>query len=157
MRRLLSIIALACACNEVNGGADSALAPVPNSPATLVVEVGTGASDWMPIHDGDAVSVIAGPQGGFHVWTSIRIKDSSVDSARINLTSRLEATGEPAGNPSSVATTLTLTADGAREHTGMRNFIADPTQVRGRRVALRVEAIAADGRHGAGEHIVLLQ
>ena len=157
MRRLLLIIALACGCNEVNGGADSALAPVPNTPSTLVVEVGTGESDWMPLRDGDTVSMIAGPQGGFHVWTAIRIMDSSVDSARINLTSRLEATGEPAGNPSSVATTLTLTSDGAREHVGMRNFIADPTQVRGRRVALRVEAIAPDGRHGAGEHVVLLQ
>ena len=37
----------------------------------------------------------------------------------------------------------------------MRDFIHDGTQARGRKIMLRAEVLATDGRHGAGERMVL--
>ena len=153
----LVAVIVSCACGNGEHTPDPGLAPIPDSQASLTVDVGTGSSEWVPLNDGDMVPIVAGPQGGFHVWTSIHVHDASVDTARINVTARIEATGEAAGNPSSVAAALSLTADGLREKVGMRDLIASPSAVTGKRVVLRVEAVTDDGRHGAGERVVVLE
>lgn len=155
-RAALGLTLLSLACTGGPGPSDAGLAVIPDSPATLTIEVGTGSTEWEPLNDGDVAHIIAGPQGGFHVWTSIHVEDSSVALARVNLSTVIAVNGQAAGPPSSVATDLSLTA-GLREKVGMRNFIADPANVRGTRVILRAEAVTNDGRHGAGQRVVLLQ
>lgn len=39
-----------------------------------LLELGTGTQVFMPLTDGQGVTVIAGPQGGFHIWASARVQ-----------------------------------------------------------------------------------
>ena len=135
--------------------ADAALAVVPDSAATLVVDVGGGDNNFVPLENGSSVDVVSGPQGGFHIWTSVRVHDPSVSLVQINLSLRFEDTGAPAGRASRVAASLDPPVEGARVHVHMTNFVDDPQAVRGRRVVMRAEVIADDERHGAGELVVV--
>ncbi|MBL8742770.1 MAG: hypothetical protein JNK04_16795 [Myxococcales bacterium] len=40
-----------------------------------LVLIGEGQSDYHPIEDGAVLDVEAGPQGGYHVWIAVRIKN----------------------------------------------------------------------------------
>jgi hypothetical protein len=37
----------------------------------LTVEVGTGELEYEPLEDGDPVTLVYGPQGGWHIWFSV--------------------------------------------------------------------------------------
>lgn len=152
-RTLFAIAAvLDTGCGPTDPGPQ--LAPIPNTAPTLSIEVGTGASDYVSLADGDPVDLIFGTQGGWHVWTGVKVRDKTVQDARINLYARFED-GLLAGDPSAVAARLDPATDGSRTHASMRNFIRDGNQTRGRRLILRVEVITSDGRHGAGERLVV--
>jgi hypothetical protein len=43
--------------------------PPPDGPA---VDLGTGELDFEPLADGDRVAIVQGPQGGYHLYGSIR-------------------------------------------------------------------------------------
>lgn len=130
------------------------LAPIPDTPATLGVEVGSGQTEFVPLTDGDLVDVIYGSQGGYHLWTSVRLSDPTIQEGTINVSARFEAGGAPAGLPSGWAAMPSL-VDGAREQLGMRNAIDQPSAVVGKRIILRAEVVTRDGRHGSGEHVVV--
>lgn len=130
------------------------LVTVPSTASSLEVEVGTGNVDFEPIADGAGVPIIHGAQGGYHVWTAVRVKQVDVADARINLYARFEDSHAPAGDPSGLAVSLYLEG-GARVAWGMRDFIHDPTAAEGKRIVLRAEVVANDGRHGEAERVVV--
>lgn len=142
-------------------GTGDALDPLPmralddaGADAELRLEVGTGVELYEPLSDGAPVDVVLGPQGGFHIWTSVRVHDPSIDLARIDLSARFADDGRAAGSPSSVTASL-VAVGGAREHAGMTNFVANPESVRGRPVVLHVDVFVKDGRRGSAERTVL--
>ena len=63
---LALLLASASACEPIDPDC-SALVDVPQA-----AWVGGGEASWEDIEDGDEVEVIAGTQGGFHVWGSVR-------------------------------------------------------------------------------------
>ena len=84
----------------------------------------------------------------------MRTSDATVDGAQINVSTRFASDGRQASPPSRWPAALVL-RNGARDHTGMRNFIDQAATVSGQRIVLRAELIAADGRHGVAEQIVV--
>jgi hypothetical protein len=159
-RRALStaafaVLSLAAACAGLGVGDEDALpALIDVDGGTLSVEIGTGVVRYEPLSDGPAVDVISGRQGGYHVWTSVRIRDLDLDHVRIDLSTRFEDDGKLAGPTSAVSAPLEA-VDGAHEHAGMTSFIDDPTAVRGRRLLLRAEVTSDDGRRGADQRVVV--
>jgi hypothetical protein len=129
---------------------------VPATAPTLLVDVGTGTSEFVELADGDPVVLVSGGQGGYHVWTGVRVHDARITDARINLSARLED-GKSAGPTSSAATSFSVLGDGSRGAAGLRDFIDRPDLVLGKRVVLRVEVIASDQRHGAAEKVVTVR
>ena len=127
---------------------------MPSTAASLDVEVGIGSVDFERIADGDGVPIIHGAQGGYHVWTAVRVQQADVADARINLYARFEDSHALAGDPSGLAVSLYLEG-GARVAWGMRDLIHDPVAAKGKRVILRVEVVANDGRHGEAERVVV--
>lgn len=119
-----------------------------------MVDVGGGFLDFEELTDGQDVDLVSGSQGGFHISTSVRVHEVTVSEAQINLLSRYED-GTGAGPPSRVATTLGEQAWGKRVVFGLRNLVGDAAAARGRRIVLRVEVVASDQRHGAGEKVVI--
>ncbi len=127
--------------------------PVPSTPPTLEIDVGTGATEFVDLADEVPVELVHGVQGGFHVWTGIRVHDERFSDVQVNLSTRFED-GTPAGPASSTVTTLGAAREGARSAAGLRNFIGNAEAVRGKRIVLRVEVITKDQQHGAAERVV---
>lgn len=123
-------------------------------PTAFDVEVGTGMSDYQPIADGAEVDLVRGVQGGWHLWTAFRVRGAALRDVRGNLFARFD-NGTSAGDASAIAILLGARADGEQTYSGMRDFIYDGNQARGRTIVLRVEVVGSDGRHGAGERTVL--
>jgi hypothetical protein len=92
------------------------------------IDVGTGESDFEPLNDGDVVAKQHGPQGGYHVWISLRIDGATPEEVQLQievtgpgdaLVSRSLAMADPRPDPAP-ATTKTLV--------GQRAFVdADTT------------------------------
>jgi hypothetical protein len=59
--------ALLAACLLAACGSDA-----PDGPAEATV--GTGSDAFVPLADGDDVMIVQGPQGGFHVFASVRVR-----------------------------------------------------------------------------------
>lgn len=152
LRAVLGAAITVGACGT-NGPTTVELAPIPSTPETLTVDVGGGILDFEELADGQEIDLTYGAQGGFHIWTSVRVRDVTVNEAQINLLSRYED-GTPAGPASRVATPLGEAPGGNRIVFGLRNFIGDAAGARGKRIILRVEVVAKDQRHGAGEKVV---
>lgn len=67
-------LALLAACSgdggTDEGGSDAATTePATGCAADLSVEIGTGALAYEPLEDGDTVTIVHGPQGGWHIET----------------------------------------------------------------------------------------
>jgi hypothetical protein len=140
-------------CAETDGSPSLDLVPVPSTPPTLQVDVGTGTSDFVERADGDPVELVYGSQGGYHVWTAIRVHDERVPDVQVNLSTRL-MDGTPAGPASRMVAVLSPPRDGARSAAGLRNFIENAELVRGQRFVLRVEVVSGDQQHGFAERVV---
>ncbi|MEQ1503574.1 MAG: hypothetical protein ABMB14_15155 [Myxococcota bacterium] len=70
------------------------------SVGSIEVEVGTGTAGFEPVADGGPVSFFQGPQGGYHVFVSLRAVGIDPGDA-----------ADPFG-PDSPTVTLSVTADG---------------------------------------------
>jgi hypothetical protein len=111
-------------------------------------ELGTGASSFIAVHDGDRVPIIFGPQGGYHVWGSVRAKGLS--SKRVVLRYRLTAASGVMLDPVSVVVDLAPAPDGGdaglSQSVGTRVFVQDPAAIRETTVAMSVTATDPEGR-----------
>lgn len=146
MKRTLLVAALVVtSCEQTNG--------VPPSPAPpVVVELGTGDTSFEALPADGEVSLVFGPQGGYHVWTAVRVRDPGFDRGYVNLRAS-HAGGSVAGLPSSEGRRWVRTPDGTQEAAGLRMFVSDAFPP-ATRLTLRVEVVASDGRHGAVERPV---
>jgi hypothetical protein len=153
----LSVLIFAAGCGCDAGGGDSsqsAVTTAPSTPASLDVQLGTGTGGFEPLVAGTTITEVHGPQGGQHVWTSLRLSDAGFDTAHVNLSARFADTGEPAGDASGWDIGLSTPMDGDRTYAGLRNYVAPLSAPRA--VVLRLEIVAPDGRHGADERTVML-
>jgi hypothetical protein len=154
LRFVLGLVLVACNATNGPSGPPGPVA-VPNTAPTLAVDIGTGEISFEPLSDGGEVTLVHGPQGGFHIWTSVRVRDPNITDVHVNLRARHED-GSAAGPPSSAAVLLAARPDGAADATGMRNFIT-AKEAAGTHLFLRAEVISTDGRHGASERRVVLE
>lgn len=75
MRLLVPALVLLCACTSTTTGtsqpSSGSCAPgiINGSPS---LDLGRGATEFIPASDGDTWTAANGPQGGSHLWTSIR-------------------------------------------------------------------------------------
>jgi hypothetical protein len=100
-----------------------------------VVEVGGGIRTFAPLQDGQTVDVVCGPQGGQHVWTSIRTRGLRADGVDVVLSMTDEATGELVCRVE--LRDLLLTDDeGWDAFTGVTCFVSEPEKVAGRTLVM---------------------
>jgi hypothetical protein len=112
-----------------------------------VVEVGGGVRAFVSFDDGQAVDVVCGPQGGQHVWTSVRAKGMRTDDVDVVLSLTDEATGEPVCRVE-LKDLLLADDDGWGSFTGVTCFVSEPAKVAGRTLVLYGSARDADGAGG---------
>lgn len=117
-----------------------------------LVEVGTGNSRFEPLTDGQSLPIVLGPQGGQHLWTSVRAR-APVDPRQVLVRVSIIKDGTP------LETTeyrLNLVKTGSvYEWYGMTALVPDPTAVENQEVELRVELTDSANRQGADSRRVV--
>lgn len=104
--------------------------------------VGTGIDAFVPIEPADELALIAGPQGGYHVFSSVRVRAVPA-SIRIAVTLRRVDDGRYLGPTVVVGeSTLRDAGDGWREALGLLSIVNDPSDARGQEVVVR--AVVSD-------------
>ena len=140
------LAALLSACAADPEGEDSAVA--------LGCEVGTGEEGFESLEEGEEVSIIAGPQGGYHITTAARATGVEGETVLVTGTLRLAATGEYLGPGFSLAWPYEA-VDGKVEATGLLNLLNDPEQARDQEVILSVGVEDDTGAEAWDERIVV--
>lgn len=69
----------------------------PAGGGTPVVIVGEGQGDYLPTMDGDTAQVEAGPQGGYHIWVAIRMKNLAQSGSITEVTGHFPDLGYDVG------------------------------------------------------------
>jgi hypothetical protein len=142
------LFATGCLCGAGAGDtAQTQPAPVPSTPKTLSVTVGGGVSSFADLADGAEVSLVRGPQGGYHLWTSVKVAPA-VAQLTVDLTVYVEGELEPAGPPSGWAADRMTSHDDV-EVDGLKAYVSSPDAVVGRTVVIHADAVTPDGQHGS--------
>lgn len=139
---LCAAVALASCGTSIPSG-DAGVADA----ASVECEVGTGVDGFVPIEPGDEVMLIAGPQGGYHVFTSVRLRGIALrDSLRVTVTLRRASDGQYLGPTVTVGSRLFAESDeGWSEVSGLLSIVNDPSEARGEEVIVRVTVSQDEG------------
>lgn len=140
--KLALVLALVGCAPEGDGG---------EAAAPLGCEVGTGYDAFEPLEEGDPVDIIAGPQGGYHVFTSVHCEGVYVDVLEVAGALRHASTDEWLG-PGFIFAREVAPVDGVVEILGLLNLLNDPEAARDQEVLVSAgvtagETTAVDARH----------
>ena len=133
---------------------------------TLDVQVGTGSMSYTPLNDGDPVTLVHGPQGGWHILGSVWINHTN-PIVRIHFEATTEAEGVLiSGNNY----TVMLVSDGECSgfFPGMYGYVSvmempggetatPPELLGGKAVILRMTAEDEEGNIGEGQVRVVVE
>ncbi|HEY8073700.1 MAG TPA: hypothetical protein VIF62_06320 [Labilithrix sp.] len=143
-----SLFTLAGCCGAGAGDTrQTAPAPVPNTPKSLDVQIGGGESEFADEADGAEVELVHGPQGGWHVWTSVRVTPA-VAELTVDLSANVEGETDPAG-PASGWAANRMTSHDYVEVDGLKAYVTSPDAVVGRTLVIHADAVTPDGQHGS--------
>lgn len=147
-RSARSAIALGTLALGACGSPDEPLPPSPPAPSDEHVVLGTGEAAFEPIEGEPRLRLVAGVQGGFHVWASFLVYGFSADRldmvletsveddpttrivmrARLNVRTAVDASGQP-----------------ARSFAGFPAQVYDARCAQDRRVRVNLDLTDADG------------
>lgn len=84
--------------------------------------------------------IISGPQGGQHIWVSVRAHDVSPSKLRMAVQMfDAETNAVVAPGRVEITHTMNVKADGTLEYTGIPAFVKFPCSIRGRKVHVHLE------------------
>lgn len=118
---------------------------IPDPDPEALLELGTGTARFEPVADGDALPMIRGAQGGWHVWVSVRIEGMDVDLASLTLEHQPADESEPPQITSSGAMFDPADGEGRRSSLGWAAIFSDPACSVGRLHRIRATVTTARG------------
>lgn len=144
-----------------DGSTDGSITPDGNGGGIAIV---VGGSDdegktWVPWPEqGASAPMIRGPQGGQHVWVSVRTQGLWPKKMRLDVTMTLVDTGNVV-KPGTVPLLLSLdelasTSPPQHQVIGVTAYVKCPCQVKGRKLRVEVDAVDLYGLVGHGEGTV---
>ena len=152
MRALLAGLAVSClvsACDSApptgtDAGPTSADAGEVVTAHEGTLELGTGATAFEPISDGDTVALSRGVQGLQHVWVSLRLREVDPELAITELTLTRVRDDAMVNEPFRARLAFELGTDGA-ELIGAQLVVPDEDAALGEPLVLRARVEARDG------------
>lgn len=150
------LLSLAVGCSPVGGvlpDADAGgVTTTQDAGQQPLLELGTGTQSFAPLTDGQTVTIIAGPQGGFHVWAAARTR-APLDPMLLKLTVKVKLAG---AELSSTDYKVNLVKNGAySEWYAMTALVPDPATVRGKSTVIELVATDAAGRTASDSRTVI--
>ncbi len=151
----LPVLAVGCSCGPGTGDTrQTHPAAVPSTAASLTVDIGGGDQSFTELSDGASVALVAGPQGGYHVWTSVRVTPAVADLT-VDLSVTLDDGGASVGPPSGWGAER-MTSHDYIEVDGLKAYIDSPTAVVGKTIVIHADVVTPDGRHGSATRKLLV-
>lgn len=124
------------------------------SPEDFLLELGTGEIAFEHLDDETELELVAGPQGGHHVWASFYVWGSSSDRVQMQIDLiPIEGPEPPARFP--VTLFLDDMGDGTMARAGWPAELARPECAVGVRHLMRATLTDRDGRVAIDERIVV--
>ena len=124
-----------------------------DDPEPLVLALGQGETAFAELDDGTGLPLVAGPQGGHHVWIAMRAEGLS--RGEVDLLVDALAVGDPdPPRRMPVRTRFRAQPDGGWERVGWPAEIPDAPCFIDREVLIRV-TLRQDGREAVDERIVV--
>lgn len=158
MKRWLSVRAAVWAQLLGACGAEATTDPFPSDGGTPVVLVGTGETEFEAVEKASGVSLIEGPQGGMHIWVSVRCQNLG-PRVEIEYGVRDVTTGELLSVKGLVLVADLSPEDEWAEQVGLTAFLtgSDPADYEGQRVQLwaTVTEESGDSAMDQAETVVL--
>lgn len=124
-------------------------------PGPPEAQLGYGVDAYHPIGEADAVPIIRGNQGGFHIWGAVRVRYVEPQALELRFTVTLEETGELQITRIDEVD-LTDTDDGLDwgQHLGTIVFLPDVHAVQGRLCRFRLDITDGHSRTASDEHLI---
>lgn len=148
-KRLRSALLCICTLTAWIGCGDPAVAP---GDATLAL--GTGEWQFEAFEDGDQLPLIAGSQGGHHVWLSFLADDLSPGDAKLTIETQL-ADDSLEAQRSRVQVTLKRAGEHEAAYLGWPAIIAQPGCIAGQMLRVRVELEDQRSRKAVSERYLI--
>ena len=152
---LLAIAWLGC------GPTGQVVPPTPDSgamtvtdagPTAPLLELGTGSQSFEPLTDGQGLTIIAGPQGGFHLWAAARVSPP-MNPMLISFRVKVKL---GANELSSTDYKVNAVKNGAySEWYAMTALVPDPAEVRGKSTTIELTATDSTGRTATDSRTVV--
>lgn len=135
----------------------------PSDEGPPVVVIGTGVSEFLPIVDGDAVPIVRGIQGGYHIWGAVRAQHLIPDQVRLHYSLILLATNETVNTVDRVERLSAANAlegadsDGADwwQSTGSFVFVPMPAAIDQQPVRLQVDATDTADHYASDSRVII--
>jgi hypothetical protein len=124
------------------------------TPPVQNCEVGTGELAFIPLTDGAEVPISQGQQGGYHLFTSVRVHDIAPGVFGLRATVALAADGSMLGDGITLFQKYPATG-GDIDAVGLTNFLTDPTDARDQEVIVAVDVVDAKGALCHDERMVI--
>jgi len=132
-----------------------ASANVPTEPTEARLELGTGTARFLPIADGDALEMVHGAQGGWHVWVSLRTEGITQGTGSLEI-EHGPADGSAPMQQSRVGAMFDPPdAEGRRSSLGWTAIFDNPSCQQGRLYRIRVTLTTASGQRLTDERDVM--
>ena len=118
-----------------------------------LVEIGTGASRFEPLEDGQSMPLVAGAQGGFHLWISARARGIDPSDVHLTVVSYPRATERPR---QTAFHALELAArEGWLERACLVQVLSTPECFQDREVVVAIHVSDGAGRAAHDERVVI--
>ena len=125
------------------------------APGELALELGTGEIAFEPIEGEPTLPLVAGPQGGHHVWVSVVVVGASSERAEL-LVDVVPVDGPEPPRRAPVRVQLEASEGGDAEIVGWPAELADPGCMVGRRAIVRATLTDEDGAVGVDERAIVI-
>ena len=152
----LTVLSLFAACSPAGAlmpDGDAGVAMATTDAGSLpLLELGTGTQSFSPLTNGQMVTIIAGPQGGFHVWAAARTR-APLDPMLLKLTVKVKLNGTEL---SSTDYKVNLVKNGPySEWYAMTALVDDPARVRGNSTVIELIATDSAGRTATDSRTII--
>ncbi len=127
------------------------------TPGEVSVQLGTGEVAFEALVDDQEVPLVAGSQGGHHVWLSFRAEGVSSDRVLLDVDAVVLDESEPPPSREPVRIRLSELDDGSREYIGWPAQLVEPECLVGKRLSVRITLTDSSGAECTDERIVIPQ
>jgi hypothetical protein len=118
-----------------------------------LAEIGTGTSHFEPLEDRQSVPLIAGAQGGWHLWIAVRARGVDPSGVRVDVVSYPREAERP--RQTTFHTLELVPHDGWFERAGLVQVLSTPECFHDREVVVSIDLIDHAERAAHDERVVV--